>query len=109
MSCPRCGSREVMLTPVGEYVCKKCGHRWAMPSVDYTWIELDVKKAKLFEKYIDSPIESCEELLSLLLKELDEESARYLAAKILLQRAERRRMTPAELKKLYDNAESCFK
>ncbi|MGB9704831.1 MAG: TFIIB-type zinc ribbon-containing protein [Pyrobaculum sp.] len=108
MSCPKCGSKDVMLLPSNEYVCKKCGHRWPMPQPDYTWIEVEIKKAKLFEKYIDAPVDSCEELVSQLLKELDEKNARLLAAKILLQRAERRKTTPAELKKLYDDAERCF-
>lgn len=76
--------------------------------MDYSWIELDIKKAKLFEKYIDAPIESCEELLTQLLKELDEKNARLLAAKILIQRAERRKLTKAELARYYADADRCF-
>jgi hypothetical protein len=61
-----------------------------MPRVDHSWVEVEIKKAKLFEKYVDAPVENCDELLSHLMKELDERNARLLAAKILLQRAERR-------------------
>ncbi|ACB39005.1 hypothetical protein [Pyrobaculum neutrophilum] len=108
MSCPKCGSREVALLPSNEFLCRRCGHRWAIPHVDYTWIETDIKKAKLFEKYIDAPAESCEELLAQLMKELDEKNARLLAAKILIQRAERRKLSKAELARLYSDAERCF-
>jgi len=79
-----------------------------MPQIDYSWVEIEIKKARLFEKYIDSTIESCDELLKHLLKELDEKNARLLAAKILLQRAERRRLTQYELKRLYEDAERCL-
>ncbi|MEZ0320251.1 MAG: TFIIB-type zinc ribbon-containing protein [Pyrobaculum sp.] len=109
MSCPKCGSRELTLLPSNEYMCKRCGYRWPIPQPDYSWIEIEIKKAKLFEQYIDSPIESCKELLTLLLKELDEKNARLLAEKILLQRAERRKLTHAELAKLYSEAEQCRK
>jgi len=108
VSCPRCGSREIMLAPSGEFVCKKCGHRWSLPQADLTWAELEIKKAKLFERYIDEPIEECSELLSKLRQELDEKSARLLAGKILIQRAERRKLTPAELEKLYAEVEKCW-
>jgi hypothetical protein len=108
VSCPRCGSRDVLLLPSNEFVCKRCGHRWPLPQVDYSWIETEIKKAKLFEKYIDAPIESCAELLSHLVKELDERNARLLAAKILLLRAERRKLTQSELRKLYEDADRCF-
>lgn len=108
MACPKCGSRNLVLTPSNEFVCGHCGYKWPLPQVDLTWIEVDIKKAKLFEKYIDSPVDSCEELLKELLKELDEKNARILAAKILLQRAERRKLSQAELKKLYTDAERCL-
>jgi hypothetical protein len=47
-------------------------------------------------------------LLSHLMKELDERNARLLAAKILLQRAERRKLTQSELRRLHEDAERCF-
>lgn len=106
--CPKCGSRDIVLLPTNEYVCKKCGYKWPMPQPDYMWIETEVKKAKLFEKFIDAPVENCEELLAQLLKELDEKNAKLLAAKILMQRAERRKLTATELKKLYEDAERCL-
>ncbi len=108
MSCPKCSSRDVMLLPSDEFVCKRCGHRWPLPQVDHSWVEVEIKKAKLFEKYVDAPVENCDELLSHLMKELDERNARLLAAKILLQRAERRKLTQSELRRLHEDAERCF-
>ncbi|MEM1924654.1 MAG: TFIIB-type zinc ribbon-containing protein [Pyrobaculum sp.] len=107
MACPKCGSRDLVLTPGNEFICSRCGYKWPMPQLDFTWVETEIKKAKLFEKYIDAPIESCEELLNQLLKELDEKDARALAVKILLQRAERRKLTQEELRKIYIDVEKC--
>ena len=107
MSCPKCGGRDITLLPSNEFMCKRCGHRWPIPQSDYSWIEIEIKKAKLFEKYIDTPIENCNELISLLQEELDEKNAKILAEKILLHRAERRRLMPTELAKLYTEAEKC--
>jgi hypothetical protein len=79
-----------------------------MPQIDHSWVEMEIMKAKLFEKYVDAPVENCHELLSYLMKELDERNARLLAAKILLQRAERRKLTQSELRRLHEDAERCF-
>jgi hypothetical protein len=79
-----------------------------MLQIDHSWVEVEIMKAKLFEKYVDAPVENCDELLSYLIKELDERNARLLAAKILLQRAERRRLTQSELRRLHEDAERCF-
>jgi hypothetical protein len=79
-----------------------------MLQIDHSWVEVEIMKAKLFEKYVDAPVENCDELLSYLIKELDERNARLLAAKILLQRAERRKLTQSELRRLHEDAERCF-
>ncbi|MCC6020621.1 MAG: TFIIB-type zinc ribbon-containing protein [Thermoproteaceae archaeon] len=108
MSCPKCGSGDVMLLPSNEFACKHCGHKWPIPQVDYSWVEVEVKKARLFERYIDAPIETCERLLAELAKELNERDARILAAKILLMRAYRRRLSQSELQRLHAEADKCF-
>lgn len=108
MACPKCDSRDVILFPSGEYQCKKCGYRWSIPQPQYIWIENEIKKAKLFEKFIESNIDSCEELLLNLGKELDEKNARILAMKILSQRIERKKLTQYELNKIYEELKKCI-
>ncbi|MFN3804124.1 MAG: TFIIB-type zinc ribbon-containing protein [Pyrobaculum sp.] len=104
MSCPKCGSRDLVLTPSGDFLCKSCGYRQPFPHVDYSWAEVEIKKAKLFERYVEEPVENCDKLLSLLSRELDERDARVLATNILIHKAERRR----HLKGLYAEAERCL-
>ncbi|MFN7105933.1 MAG: TFIIB-type zinc ribbon-containing protein [Pyrobaculum sp.] len=104
MSCPKCGSRDLVLTPSGDFLCKSCGYRQPFPQVNYSWAEVEIKRAKLFELYIEEPVEDCATLLSLLSRELDEKDAKILAANILIHKAERRR----HLKGLYTEAEKCL-
>ncbi len=93
MSCPTCGSRELVLLPSGDFLCKSCGHKWPLPRVDYSWAEVEIKKAKLLERV---EANDCRELVAQLSREMDVESAKKLATKILMLR--KGKLTQSEYK-----------
>jgi len=53
MACPKCGSRDVRISPSGKYVCNLCGYSWQMPMADLGWARRIFNIEKLYEEFKD--------------------------------------------------------
>ncbi|MEZ0248450.1 MAG: hypothetical protein ABWJ97_04185 [Thermoproteus sp.] len=50
MACPKCGSRDVKVTPSAMYVCKSCGYSWSIPEADLSWAQKIFTSERLYEE-----------------------------------------------------------
>lgn len=83
-SCPRCGNRDIRLSPSGEYACAKCGHRWPISEIKIDWSYKEFKIEKIYEKFKNVKQIDCEKFLEQIAEEgIDREAAKRIARRII--------------------------
>ena len=96
LTCPKCGSQDVMVAPPNNYVCPRCGHTWDIGSLDSGWIEEEAKVYRTWGELVDDALRSPDcETLARRVAELvgaDERRARQIARRILREVMEELRL-----------------
>ncbi len=83
MSCPKCGSRAVKVTPSGKYVCMSCGYSWPIPMAELGWAQRIFLVEKLYEQFKDVKPLDCAKLKDEIVKRgLNAEEAGKIARRI---------------------------
>lgn len=88
MSCPKCGSRVIRITPAGGYVCTSCGYSWPIPMAELGWAYRIFLVEKLYEQFKDVKPLDCAKLK----EELTKRGASAQEASRIARRIARRNM-----------------
>ncbi|WP_052886181.1 hypothetical protein [Thermoproteus uzoniensis] len=83
MACPKCGSRDVRISPSGKYVCNSCGYSWQIPMADLEWAQRIFRVEKLYEEFKDvRPIDCARMKGEMVKKGVSEDDAAKIVRRI---------------------------